>query len=250
MNVTILGSDGAYPSPNGACSGYLVRHDDDALLLDAGSGVAPRLLNEIGIAKLDGIALSHLHYDHCSDALALSYAIQFAMLSGEMNAPMPLLIPREPEPVATLFERNPNYTVRHLTENSVARVGLWRVSCVRTNHPIMTYALRVTHINAEGQSIVYTGDTNIHAPLVGFAANASLLIADACESAKDWSPQSAHMTAADAAGLAMCAKVSRLIITHLKPGTDAESCLDEARLVFKRVLAASAFTTYECAGVR
>ena len=38
MRLTVLGCNGPYPAPEGACSGYLVEAEGAALQLDLGSG--------------------------------------------------------------------------------------------------------------------------------------------------------------------------------------------------------------------
>ena len=79
MRLTILGNNGPYPAPGGACSGYLLESDSGrtSLLLDCGPGVLAQLTQRVAVEDLDAIALSHLHYDHMSDMLPLHYALQF-----------------------------------------------------------------------------------------------------------------------------------------------------------------------------
>lgn len=48
------------------------------------------------------MVLSHLHYDHMSDLLAMGYALEF---SGRDK--LPLYMPEGPEPVRALLERGP-----------------------------------------------------------------------------------------------------------------------------------------------
>ena len=57
MKLTILGNNGAYPRANGACSGYLLTSDsgDTRILIDCGTGVLNRLMDEGGPASLDAV---------------------------------------------------------------------------------------------------------------------------------------------------------------------------------------------------
>ena len=38
MKLTVLGCNGPYPAPGGACSGYLLQEGDTGVLLDCGAG--------------------------------------------------------------------------------------------------------------------------------------------------------------------------------------------------------------------
>ena len=79
MILKILGNNGPYPAPGGACSGYLLSSDsgNTRILIDCGTGVLNRLLGECSLDALDAVILSHLHYDHMSDMLPMQYALQF-----------------------------------------------------------------------------------------------------------------------------------------------------------------------------
>ena len=65
MILKILGNNGPYPAPGGACSGYLLTSDsgNTRLLIDCGTGVLNRLLDECPPKDLDAVVLSHLHYE-------------------------------------------------------------------------------------------------------------------------------------------------------------------------------------------
>lgn len=43
MKLTVLGCNGPYPAPGGACSGYLLQEGDTGVLLDCGAGVLAQL---------------------------------------------------------------------------------------------------------------------------------------------------------------------------------------------------------------
>ena len=97
MQLTILGNNGPFPAPNGACSGYLLESDsgDTRVLIDCGPGVLARLMDLGGPAALDAVLLSHLHYDHMSDMLPMQYALQF----NPRPKPLPVYAPDAPEAV-------------------------------------------------------------------------------------------------------------------------------------------------------
>ncbi|MDQ3756935.1 MAG: MBL fold metallo-hydrolase, partial [Actinomycetota bacterium] len=67
LTLTVLGSDGSYPGPGGACSGYLLRGVGTTLWLDAGSGTLANLQRHVGLGDVDAIVLTHEHPDHWTD---------------------------------------------------------------------------------------------------------------------------------------------------------------------------------------
>ena len=73
MKLTVLGCNGPYPAPGGACSGYLLQEGDTGVLRDCGAGVLAQLEKHMPPQNLTAIVLSHLHYDHMSDMLPLIY---------------------------------------------------------------------------------------------------------------------------------------------------------------------------------
>lgn len=76
MQLTILGNSGPYPAPGGACSGYLLSQGDTHVLLDCGLGVLARLQEHISLGALSALVLTHLHFDHVSDAFDLAVAME------------------------------------------------------------------------------------------------------------------------------------------------------------------------------
>ena len=66
MRVHVLGCHGPWPCANGATSGYLMEHEGKYILVDCGSGVLGKLMAICDPAKLEGILLSHLHFDQIS----------------------------------------------------------------------------------------------------------------------------------------------------------------------------------------
>src|SRR5215208_4777988 len=77
LTLTILGAGPAAPNPRGACSGYLLRQGDNAVLMDCGSGIAGRIPEQVPVNRLRGVAISHLHPDHYFDLVPLYYMLKF-----------------------------------------------------------------------------------------------------------------------------------------------------------------------------
>ncbi|HMC51941.1 MAG TPA: MBL fold metallo-hydrolase, partial [Acidimicrobiales bacterium] len=79
LTLTVLGCDGSYPGPGGACSGYLVRGGGVRLWLDAGSGTMANLQRHVGLDEIDAVVLSHEHPDHWTDLEAYYVACAYGI---------------------------------------------------------------------------------------------------------------------------------------------------------------------------
>ena len=83
LELTIIGNQGPYAGPGGACSGYLFSDKSTAVLVDCGPGVMSGLQRQIEFSGLSGIIISHYHPDHCSDFLTMRYAFHYAYSCGQ-----------------------------------------------------------------------------------------------------------------------------------------------------------------------
>lgn len=229
MKLTVLGANGPYPSAGGACAGYLLSSDSGKtrLLLDCGSGVLARLAGLCPVSELSAVVLSHLHFDHMSDMLPMQYQLDF-----EREAPLKVFCPATPaRPRSLLGGKLDLYPMRD------ASVGEMRLEFLPVNHPVETYAVRVS---CDGAAMVYTGDTNLCPALSLFSDGAALLLADAGVSEADWTDEKPHMNPRLCAELAREARAGMLVLTHLSPRYDAGALLDEARPIFPNVRLAEA----------
>ena len=235
MKLTILGNNGPYPAPGGACSGYLLSSDsgDTNLLIDCGAGVLSRLLGEGALDSLDAVILSHLHYDHMSDMLPMQYALQF----NPRPRPLPVYAPLTPEPVRALLAC-PHYD---LWEPADVAIGEMRVSFTPARHPVETYAVAVA---CDGAKFVFTGDSNQDALVELFCEGASLLLADCGLSSADHSFTAPHYSALLCGQLAKGAHARRLLLTHLNPKYDPADLLAEAQSAFPGAELAEPGETY------
>src|SRR5205814_2362828 len=92
LTLTILGAGPAAPNPGGANSGYLLRQDSTAVVVDCGPGTAGRIPQHVPVNRLDAIVISHLHPDHYFDLVALYYMLKYSE-QGLPTALVPLWVP-------------------------------------------------------------------------------------------------------------------------------------------------------------
>ena len=220
MYLTILGNNGPFPSPNGACSGYFLESDsgETKILMDFGPGSLSRLLEIARMEELGGVVVSHMHFDHMSDLLPMQYAIQF---SGR-ERPLPVFVPPRPERVRALLEC-PYYD---LFGHEDLTLGEMRLSYIPAIHPVEGSCVRV---ECDGARLVFTGDTNVNPALELFADGCNLLLADAGLASADWTDKKPHLSAALCGALARDVRAGTLLLTHLNPLYDPQALLAEAR---------------------
>ena len=219
MILRILGNNGPYPAPGGACSGYLLTSDsgETNILIDCGPGVLARLMDACPPEALDAVILSHLHYDHMSDMLPMQYALQFSRRATAL----PVLSPNAPAGVYALLDAK-CYDLWPMKDGTI---GEMKVGFTPARHPVETYAVRV---ECDGARFVFTGDSNTDDLLELFCEGASLLLADAGLSSEDWKPTAPHYSAELCGMLARNAHAKQLLLTHFNPRYDPAALLEEA----------------------
>lgn len=233
MELTVLGRYSPYPAPGGALNGYLVRHGSTALLLDAGSGVAARLLERLPIEQLTAVVVSHLHEDHISDVHCLRFAQLAALQMGRTSGKLQVWAPAEPADKHLWLEGGEAWQDLRTYDPAVPLVlGELEVRFTRTNHPIPCWAMRIKPVNAEGPVLFYTADTGESAAVTEAACGADLLLVEASLVEEYQDKRSfGHLTAAEAAAMARDAGVKRCLFTHIWPGLDPQRLMTEGRPV-------------------
>lgn len=245
MELTVLGRHGPFPAPGGACSGYLLRAGQAALLLDLGPGTLSRLLAIAPQLDLDCVILSHLHSDHISDMFVLRYALrQFAERGLRPTLPMPVIAPDEPKEEYRLLTASGVFDLASSADGLQLRIRDARIRLSRVTHPVPTYAVSVEH---EGKRFVYTGDTGARADLAELCYGADLLLADAnFLDEENPGPSAPHLSAGQAGQLAADAWVKRLLCTHIRGALcDTDRLIAQARRRFPGAELAEELAVYQ-----
>jgi ribonuclease BN (tRNA processing enzyme) len=71
MRLTVVGCSGSMPGPHSPASCYLLEADGFRLVVDLGNGALGGLQRYTALNRVDAVALSHLHADHCLDMCPL-----------------------------------------------------------------------------------------------------------------------------------------------------------------------------------
>ncbi len=224
MELIVIGSGTGVPSMRRGSPCLAVRAAGRLMVLDLGSGSLRALLRHgLDFSTIDVLALSHLHPDHVGDLIPFFFATRYA-LGYNRREPFLLLAARgfarfhqrlkeafgewvEPPPgLMNLHELAPDGREAVQDDGLVIRTA-------PTNHTEGSLAYRV---EAEGRSLVYSGDTDVSDSLLDLSRGADLLVLEAANPAK----VPGHLTPGEAGALAARAGVARLLLTHFYPPCD------------------------------
>jgi ribonuclease BN (tRNA processing enzyme) len=231
LTLTILGAGPAAPNPGGANSGYLVRQQDTAVVMDCGPGTAGQIALHLPPERLSGVAISHFHPDHYFDLVALYYLLKFG---PGRSSRLPVWLPPGGRDFLDQFGRlvanrtamlEDIFDLREYPLETPVKIGSLDFSFYAVKHYIPAYAMRVT--GANGAVLVFSGDVAPCAELPRVARDADLFLCesallDASQDEKDPKARG-HSTAAEAAAAAAAAGAKRLLITHYRSNPEADA---------------------------
>lgn len=248
MKVTVIGMAGTFPGPRSGCSSYLLEHDGFRLLLDIGNGSTGVLQEACGLLDLDAVAISHLHGDHYLDLITYTYARRYHPEGQPAILPVhgPSTIY---EGVVGAYARDVHellaevYAFHPVVENQTRQIGPFEVGFHLVNHPVETYAMRVS---AGGRTIAYSADSGECDALVDVARDADLFLCEASYLDGDPNPPDVHLTGLQAGEYAARAAAHRLMLTHLVPWGDEDRSLAEAQRTYDgELLVARPLASYD-----
>ncbi|MFI8392370.1 MBL fold metallo-hydrolase [Streptomyces sp. NPDC085540] len=218
LHLTVLGCATPYASVDNPCSGYLVSSGETRVWVDAGSGTLAQLQRHVRLDEVDAIWISHLHADHSADLLTAYYAALFADI--QLAAPIPLYGPpgiadRLAHFLTNSSTRSPvesAFAIHELHDGHQAHVGALTLTSRAVEHGISAFAVR---IEAQGRSLVYSGDTAPCTNLTQLAHGCDVLLCEAESTRAPAEGDQVHHTPEDAGDTASAARTGRLIVTHV-----------------------------------
>ncbi len=260
MRITVLGKSPAWQDAGGACSGYLVEHEQTCILTDCGNGVFAKLRRVRDYTRTDAIVISHMHADHFFDlipyAFALVYAprrqpVPVARWSGIENPPRPALhLPPGGLEVLrgvtsaigapSLIEDA--YSVSEYDPDESLTIGTLTLNFQAVPHYVPTWAVG---FESPAARFVYGADHRPNDAVVEFAKDADLLIMESTLPRPERTGTRGHMTPDEVGEHAARANARRLVLTHISDELDQLWAKTEAERTFgKRVAVADEGAVY------
>lgn len=245
MELIVLGANGTYPTPHGACSGYLVRHDGFTMWMDAGNGTLAKLQEHVDPFELGAIYLSHVHPDHCADM----YPFFYLRLMDQDRDPLTVFAP--PGTRAKLqnligedsikpFNRLLEW--REIGPGAHLEAGPLRIDTFDASHSAPNNTAR---ISAGGKILCFSGDTGPNENLAVAACDADLFLCEASWLEKDDGlMEPIHLRATQAGAVAKEAGAGRLALTHIWPHNDHDEAVSQASQLYDGPIAIAARTPH------
>lgn len=245
MKIDILSSSG------GRSSGYLLRHNDAAVLVDCGPGTAVSLAHSGWLDRLDAVVITHEHADHAADVIGLAYARRFP----DPLPRIPLLAPASA--LAVLRRLDDLFAVPTLPQMAhtiaasfeLGALGMdgvpamlsqqLRLTSYPAAHAVPSAALR---FSSAQQSVAFSSDTGACDALIEAASNTDLFLCEATYLAASAAEltRHGHLTPELAATTASRAGAQRLVLTHLARSSDAAAAVAAAGRHFEPALVTAA----------
>jgi ribonuclease BN (tRNA processing enzyme) len=226
LTVTVLGRDGSFAGPGGACTGYLLRGAGTTVWLDAGPGTLANLQQHVALSDLDAIVVSHSHPDHWLELPvvrnALKYILEVEGVSVYGTAETAQML----RALSGTIE--PTFKWTTIDATSVVRVGGMTLRFSLTDHPVETLAV---HVEADGRRFAFSSDTGPGWSAASFDQPIDLLLCEASLSIEN-EGRAPHVSGRQAGAMARAAGVARLVVTHIVPGADAEQHRLDAEATF------------------
>lgn len=228
MKFTVLGSGTTFPDPDRGPAGFLVHAGGGAWLVDGGSGTMQRCVRAgVDPRDLSGGFYSHWHPDHMGDLLPLLFTYRVTERPTDYPIWAGAGFQEVLDGLQAVFGRWLEFGTRGpvVHELSVrgpdhARVGPLAVRSRPANHGAGGLHLR---FEADGASVVFSGDTGPSDALADLAKDADLLV---CECAgSDREPVKGHLTPSGVAAIVKVAKPREVWLTHLYPHVDPEEAV-------------------------
>ena len=234
MELVILGSGTAIPSPRRGSPGLLVVAAGECLLFDGGSGTLRQLAKAgVSFTDLDRIFYTHLHPDHTADLVPLLFALRNP--DYPRSKPLRLFGPKGfkafYEKLYAAYEewvapRGYELSLEEVEEKAIKGEDL-QVIPKPVKHIKGSVGYRV---EAEGKSLAFSGDSAYCEALIELGKGVDLLVLEC--SFPDEFPNPLHLTPSEAGQIAALSDCRRLVLTHFYPLCDAVNILAQCRKTY------------------
>lgn len=237
FGVTIIGSGNPTYNPERSQPSVLIHYKGTKLLVDMGNGTKTQLekLGLTGRKAPDALMITHHHIDHNDEFISMVHTKLMSQKQFLVAGLAP--IDEMTHYAAAFYEEDLNYRMSSTgrtfdKDNIKADIKVLEpgdqfeykgltISTIEVPHSIKTIAYR---FEADGKSIVITGDLTYTADLQKLAAGADIMVMDGKISSGNTrnrrnsggdSAASAHSTLEEAAKMAVESNPKTLVLTHL-----------------------------------
>ena len=234
FELLVLGAGPAYTDRPGATgAAYLVRHGDDALVLDLGQGSFPALARAIEPSELRGVVVSHLHPDHFIDLVALRHYLRWEFRpSRRIRVYGPAAIGDRLD----ALHAEPGWTAEALDVEPLAvgerRIGPFVVETARVTHTDESYGFRVTLADATAPGLVYSGDCGEASDLRLLIHPGDWLLTECSFGAGPAEPGAEHLDGPAVGALAALTHPGRILLTHIQMGYHGTAAVSAVRALY------------------
>lgn len=233
VELVILGSGTAIPTPDRGAAGYLVIVENEKLMFDCGPG-STRKLAQAGclLSSLDKVFISHFHPDHVCDLTAILFGSKIPGYSR--TSPLELVGPtglkNHYEKLINVFgnwltPKDYELKITEIdTQSPIAKIEFseYEVEAQMVNHSYPALGYR---IKTNSGTIIYSGDTDYCENIVSLCRKADLAVLEC--STPDEKKIHGHLTPGLAGQIAEQAQVKHLVLSHFYPDCDNVDLLSQ-----------------------
>ncbi len=234
VKLTVLGSSAAWSQrPGRPSSSYLVELGEEALVLDLGQGSLGALFGHREPSSLRAVVISHMHADHHVDLIPLRHHLRYQF---ERPRSIGLHVPDELRRRYDVFCGEADFLGDLVGPELVAgvrEIGPFNLQTHPVLHSEHSYAFRVTaQDDPAGPGLVYSGDCGRAEDLLPLIHEGDTVLCEAFWSTRPPQAGAHHLTAAQAADVALRGRAGRLVLTHILESHDPGAALEVADRVF------------------
>jgi ribonuclease BN (tRNA processing enzyme) len=220
MELTVLGSGTCIPTIDRGPSGLALTFRSHLIFFDGGGG-SLRQMPRLGLdfRKIDFHYITHFHPDHVIDLIPLLFAMNYTVdfrRSDPLHIVGPIGLKDFYERMRGIFGRwiEAHTYPLYFHEADESRIDFrdFSVETLPMAHVEPSIGFRV---EAEGRSLVYSGDTDDCPNIVRLGKEADLLILEC--SFPEERKKEGHLTPALAGRIARQAECNKLLLTHFYP---------------------------------
>ena len=243
MKLTVLGSGGIFPDPRRGGPAYLLSHDDNHLLLDAGPGALRALVKSgVSLDDIDGVGITHQHADHTSELFLILDLERYRLRTKPLWFAGTSIIDELISFHRTWGRDRPYdlpFPLERLNLPGSGQIGPFKIEGRKVPHTDNSIGLRIT---AGDRTVVYPGDCGPGNEVIQLAQNADLLILEC--TMPSGSPVPSHLTPEDAAEIAQKSAAKKLVLSHFPPTADVDAAVAICRKAGVEVEAAKDGTSF------